>query len=56
MSTLVMGAFGCIRAWVIIGPRPRTGLADGIQHTLAAFAALRAAGQLHARELDPPRA
>ncbi|HZV97218.1 MAG TPA: NAD-dependent epimerase/dehydratase family protein [Candidatus Nitrosocosmicus sp.] len=39
-----------------LGPRPRTGLRDGIRKTLDEFAALQKAGRLDARELDPPRA
>jgi nucleoside-diphosphate-sugar epimerase len=37
-----------------LGPRPRTGLRDGIRKTLDEFAALQKAGRLDARELDPP--
>ncbi|HEU5322865.1 MAG TPA: NAD-dependent epimerase/dehydratase family protein, partial [Methylomirabilota bacterium] len=37
-----------------LGPRPRTGLRDGIRKTLDEFAALQRAGRLDARELDPP--
>ena len=39
-----------------LGPRPRTGLRDGIRKTLDEFAALQKAGRLDARELDPPKA
>lgn len=39
-----------------LGPRPRTGLRDGIRKTLDEFAALQRAGRLDARELDPPTA
>jgi len=37
-----------------LGPKPRTGLRDGIRKTLDAFAALQREGRLDARELDPP--
>jgi nucleoside-diphosphate-sugar epimerase len=36
-----------------LGPQPRTGLRDGIRKTLDEFAALREAGRLDARELEP---
>ena len=36
-----------------LGPAPRTSLADGIRKTLDEFAALRKAGRLDARELEP---
>ena len=38
-----------------LGPKPRTGLRDGIRKTLDAFAALQREGRLDARELDPPK-
>jgi len=39
-----------------LGPRPRTGLRDGIRKTLDEFAALQKADRLDARELAPPKA
>lgn len=36
-----------------LGPRPRTGIRDGIRKTLEEFARLKAAGRLDARELTP---
>ncbi|HLE45214.1 MAG TPA: SDR family oxidoreductase, partial [Methylomirabilota bacterium] len=36
-----------------LGPRPRTGLRDGIRKTLDEFSALARAGRLDARELEP---
>jgi nucleoside-diphosphate-sugar epimerase len=39
-----------------LGPQPRTSLRDGIRRTLDEFAALKAAGRLDARELEPFKA
>jgi len=38
-----------------LGPAPRTGLKDGIRKTLDEFAALKKAGRLDARELEPAK-
>jgi nucleoside-diphosphate-sugar epimerase len=36
-----------------LGPEPRTGLRDGVRKTMEEFDALRKAGRLDARELEP---
>ncbi len=38
-----------------LGPRPRTGLREGIRKTLEEFAALAGSGRLDARELEPAK-